>query len=208
MRILRYLARGCNSTCLVLQPLVTFLPSPSSPSLVHDIKDEMKPKYHALPSPFPPPSLAVLRRITTITGGGISIPPLYRLRLNFECREFSHPLSLSFPLFSLPIVERACCLPVKRQRIHPLLNQYCANLSATPNHARSLISARRYHPLLLLCPPSTEPDMPSKESIVYPPHFRPSFPSPLFPRYRSVCKYWTTSRHGRERKWERPDETA
>lgn len=62
-------------------------------------------------------------------------------------------------------------MPVKRQRIHPLLNQYCANLSTVrlperpPPPSRSLISARRITP-----PPvslSTEPDMPPKKSIVY-----------------------------------------
>lgn len=134
------------------------------------------PFFAASPPPSPP-----------FTGGGISIPPPYRLHLNLECREFSCPLSLSFPPFSLPIVERACCLPVKRQRIHPLLNQYCANLSATPlSPPRALISAHGItlsfsSPRVL---PSTEPDMPPKESIVYSPTSAPSFPpfSPL-----SIC---------------------
>lgn len=169
----------------------------------------MKPKYHA-----PPPSPAVLHRITTtittITGGGISLPP-YRLHFNLECREFSYPLSLSFPPFSLPIVERACCLPVKRQRIHPLLNQYCANLSATPTspYPCSHLSLW-YYPLLFLSPRFYHlgsSDMPPKKSIVYSPT---SASSPSFPPFLVIdlCANIEPRRRGRERKWEKPDETA
>lgn len=166
----------------------------------------MKPKYHALP-------LALPAAITTaITDGGISIPPPYRLRLNLECREFSRPLSFSLPPFSLPFAERACCLPVKRQRIHPLLNQYCANLSATPatpvpTFPSQLVAlpSPSSSPGVL---PSTEPDMPPKESIVYSPHFRPPPPRSLFSSVIDLCANIEPRRRGRERKWERPDETA
>lgn len=183
---------------------MTFVPPLPFLSLVAGIKDEMKPKYHARPPPSPSllsfslPYVILHRIATTITGGGISIAST----LTLECRELSHPLSFSFSLFSLATdrVERACCLPVKRQKIHPLLNQYCANLSATPpplplpprNYA--LISTGGTTP----CSLSLLRDFAIYWSLIcrrrkvlstlpLPPPYSLFF-SP-YPRYRSVCKY-------------------
>jgi len=178
-----------------------FYPSPSTPFpvAVAGIKDEMKPKYHALPLPFataPSPPSAT---------GHISALPPYRLRRNLERREFYHSLSLSFPVFlflplshASPIAERACCLPVKRQRIHPLLNQYCANLSAARLSERPPSGPLSFSHHGSSCPVPFSSrfchlrslDMPSAESIVY--------STPSLPLVIDLCANIEPRRRGRE----------
>lgn len=158
---------------------MTFLP-PAVP-LVLGIKDEMKPKYHARP-PAPchsPPHHHHHHPVARY---------LYRLHLSLECRE-----SPSFsPLFSTFLAtdrrekeRESVLLARKTAKNSPVIESIlCKPISDPRLPVTTLSSQARGTTLSFSSPrvlPSTESDMPPKESIVYSPTSAPLFPlSPPF----------------------------
>lgn len=73
-----------------------------------------------------------------------------------------------------------------------------------PRHPVAVLSSQLVVPPLIL--PSTKPDMPPEKSIVY--SLGPFPPYPLFTPVIDLCANIEPRRRGRERKWERADETV
>lgn len=90
-------------------PPSAFLPPPSLPFF--GIKDEMKPKYHAL-------LLAILHRITS----GVSLLCRHiASTLTSSAAKFYYPLSLSSPLLSLLIARKSVLLARKAAKNSPVI---------------------------------------------------------------------------------------
>lgn len=147
----------------------------------------MKPKYHAL-------FLVILHRTSsvslschhiasTLTSSAANSIVLYSslFHHSLSYRQESVLLARKAAKNS-PVIESILCKPISDP-------SFRTNPPLSPRFPLSHLSSSYYPPPSVL--PFTEPDMPSKESIVY---SRISFlslsPPPLAHlRYRSVCKY-------------------
>lgn len=121
---------------------------------------------------------------------------LYRLHLNLECREFSLPFFI--PLFSAFLAtDRRVLLARKAAKNSPVIESILCKPISDPHLPVTMLSSQ------LVVPPSPFPPPPPRftihgawyarrRKVLSTPPLPPSY-SLFFPRYRSVCKYWTTS---------------